>query len=67
MLLRAIFWMAVVALLMPHVTAPARCEAGQHCSYAFVLLDRIRTSGLHRLEQVRADIESDEEARARRF
>jgi hypothetical protein len=66
MLLRAIFWMAVVGLLMPHGTSAAGCGAGAHCSRALELLDRIRASGLHSLEQVRADLETAEQARAQR-
>jgi hypothetical protein len=64
MFLRAIFWIAVVALLMPHGASQTACESGAHCSHAMELLDHIRSSGLHSLEQVRADIESAEQARA---
>ncbi|HEX3943821.1 MAG TPA: hypothetical protein VHW69_07025 [Rhizomicrobium sp.] len=66
MLLRAIFWMAVVGLLMPLGTSAASCETGAHCSRALELLNDIRASGLHSLHQVRADIENAEQARAQR-
>jgi hypothetical protein len=66
MLLRAIFWMAVVGLLMPHGTSAAGCENGAHCSRALELLDDIRASGLHSLQRVRGDIENAEQARAQR-
>jgi hypothetical protein len=58
--------MAVVGLLMPHGTSAAGCEAGAHCSRALDLLDGIRASGLRSLEQVRADIQTAEQARAQR-
>jgi len=66
MILRAIFWMAVVALLAPHgfgSASPACDHAG--CSRGAELFERIRESGLHSLAQVRADIEAAEHARSR--
>lgn len=64
MFFRAIFWIAAVALLMPHGTSQIACEAGAHCSQTLQLLDRIRAAGLQRLEQVRAEIETAEQRRA---
>jgi hypothetical protein len=64
MFFRAIFWIAVVTLLMPHGPSPAGCASGAHCSRALELLDHIRSSSLHRLEQVRGEIESAEHTRA---
>ncbi|HEX3653775.1 MAG TPA: hypothetical protein VHU18_13230 [Rhizomicrobium sp.] len=64
MLFRAIFWIAVVALLMPHGKSQTNCESAARCSHALELLDHIRASGMHRLEQVRGEIESAEQARA---
>ncbi|MFL6688709.1 MAG: hypothetical protein ACJ8IR_00765 [Alphaproteobacteria bacterium] len=66
MILRAIFWMAVVAVLAPHGfrSASARCDHGA-CSRGVELFERIRDSGLHSLAQVHADIEAAERARSR--
>ena len=66
MILRAMFWMAVVALLAPHDfhSASAGCNRGA-CSRGAELFERIRDSGLHSLAQVRADIEAAERARSR--
>jgi hypothetical protein len=66
MILRAMFWMAVVALLAPHGfrSASAGCDHGA-CSRGAELIERIRDSGLHSLAQVRADIEAAEQARSR--
>jgi hypothetical protein len=65
MLLRAIFWIAVVAILMPHghVGGGANACASAPCSAGFELLEHIKASGLQSLAQVRADIETDERAR----
>ena len=68
MLFRAIFWMAVVALFMPHGQS-ARSDASccQHiaCSVHIDLLDRFKASGLQRLEAVRMQIENAERAHKR--
>lgn len=66
MLLRAIFWIAVVALFMPHGQA-ARSDASrcEHlaCSAGLDLLAHIRSAGLHSLARVRAEIQDAERAR----
>jgi hypothetical protein len=68
MLFRAIFWMAVVALFMPHGqsvrTDVSRCQYIA-CSVHIDLLDRFKASGLQRLEAVRVQIEDAERARKR--
>ena len=66
MLFRAIFWISVVALFMPHGQgargdAP-RCQQVA-CSAGIELLDRIKASGLHSLAVVRAQIEDAERVR----
>jgi hypothetical protein len=66
MFFRAIFWIAVVALFMPHGQgAPGDDLRCRHiaCSASLGLLDRVRTAGLHRLAVVRAQIEDAERAR----
>ncbi|HEY1637059.1 MAG TPA: hypothetical protein VGF62_00935 [Rhizomicrobium sp.] len=66
MLFRAIFWMAVVALFMPHGqsvrTDVSRCQYIA-CSVHIDLLDRFKASGLQRLKAVRVQIEDAERAR----
>jgi hypothetical protein len=66
MILRAIFWMTVVALLAPpgFRSSSAGCDHAA-CSRGAELFERIRESGLHSLTQVRADIEAAERARSR--
>lgn len=68
MILRAIFWMAVVALLAPHGfrSGSAGCNRTV-CSRGAELFERIRESGLHSLAQVRVDIETAERARSRSY
>ena len=66
MLFRAIFWITVVALFMPHgqgarSDAP-RCQR-MACSAGMELLDRVRASGLHSLAVVRSQIADAERAR----
>jgi hypothetical protein len=66
MLFRAIFWITVVALFMPHGqsahTDVSRC---QHiaCSVQIDLLERFKATGLQRLKAVRARIEDAARAR----
>ncbi|MBV9571476.1 MAG: hypothetical protein JO056_09575 [Alphaproteobacteria bacterium] len=65
MIFRAIFWLAVVALLMPHgggAGAAPDCHRAS-CSAGAQFLDRIKDAGLHSLVRVRADIKTAERAR----
>jgi hypothetical protein len=67
MLFRAIFWIAVVALFMPHGQSAHDVPRCQYiaCPVHIDLLDRFKASGLQRLEAVRAQIEDAERARKR--
>lgn len=65
MIFRAIFWLAVVALLMPRAVGAGTatdCDRAP-CSAGAQFLDRIKNASLHSLVQVRTDIEADERAR----
>ena len=61
MIFRAIFWLALVALLMPRGAA-TDCDRAP-CSAGAQFLDRIKDAGLHSLVRVRTDIETAERAR----
>jgi hypothetical protein len=59
MILRAIFWIGVVAVLMPHEP-----DLGLGRPAAPDLIDRIKQTGLHRLVEVKAELAAAERARA---
>ena len=54
MIFRAIFWIAVVALLMPHEPDLGLGRPGGAPS----LIDRIKQTGIHRLAEVRAELDA---------
>lgn len=65
MFFRAIFWIAVAALFVPHGEARrdvSRC-GNAACAARIGLLDRAESSLLHRLLAVRGEIEAAERTR----
>lgn len=59
MILRAIFWIGVVALLMPHEPDLGLGRPGGASS----LMDRIKATGIHRLAEVKAELDAADRAR----
>jgi hypothetical protein len=65
-LLRTAFWLAAVAVLMPHEpnlglgapSVPSACAAASACDHAAQWLHDFRAAALTSLAQVRADLEA---------
>jgi hypothetical protein len=58
MIFRAIFWIAVVALLMPHEP-----DLGLGRPGGASLIDRIKQTGIHRLAEVKAELDAADRTR----
>lgn len=59
MVLRALFWISVVALLMPHEPDLGLGRPGGAPS----LIDRIKQTGIHRLAEVKAELDAADRGR----
>ena len=59
MIFRALFWIAVVALLMPHEPDLGLGRPGGASS----LIDRIKQTGIHRLAEVKAELDAADRTR----
>lgn len=59
MILRAIFWIGLVALLMPHEPDLGLGRPGGAPS----LIERIKQTGIHRLAEVKAELDAADRTR----
>lgn len=73
MVLRALFFIAAVALLAPHesgfdnkgLSSPLACDGDGACTVNASMLSRVEAEVILRLAQVKADIAEAQAARAR--